>query len=101
MTGKFAWVRRPPVLLGGAISLLIVLAVYFWKDKFQKPPQIKKVVQQITMIQPAPPSPVEKTPEPEVKEKLEEEPEPEPEQIPEQEPEPAPSPEVSSEQPAA
>ena len=97
MKKKYAWLRRLPVLLGIAFSLLIMLGVYFLKDKFHKPPQAKKVVQQITMIQPPPPPPPpppeQKPPEPEVKEEKIEEPEPE------QEPEPAP--EESNEPPAA
>lgn len=88
MKKKYAWLRRLPVLLGIAFSILILVAVYVLKDKFQKPPQTKKVVQQITMLQPPPPPPPPppemKPPEPEVKEEKIEESEPE------QEPEPAP-----------
>jgi len=87
MKKKYAWLLRLPVLLGVAFSLLIMLAVYLLKDKFQKPPQTKKVVQQITMIQPPPPPPPPpemKPPEPEVKEEKIEEP------MPDKEPEPAP-----------
>ncbi|WP_347989123.1 TonB C-terminal domain-containing protein [Methylomonas sp. AM2-LC] len=89
MNKKYAWLlRRLPVVVGVIFSLLIVLAVCYFKDKFQKPPQSKKVVQQITMIQPPPPPPPPppemKPPEPEVKEEKIEEPEPE------KEPEPAP-----------
>lgn len=96
MKNKYAWLRRLPVLLGIGFSLLIVLAVFVLKDKFHKPPQTKKVVQQITMIQPPPPPPPpppeQKPPEPEVKEEKIEEPEPEPE--------PEPAPEESNEPPA-
>lgn len=89
MSKKYAWLRRLPVLLGIGFSLLLVLGIWLLKDKFQKPPQTKKMVQQITMLQPPPPPPPPpevKPPEPEVEEaKLEEpEPEPEPEPSPEQ-----------------
>ena len=94
MKTKFVWLRRWPVLLGIVLSLLVLIAIWVLKDKFQKPPQTKKVVQQITMIQPPPPPPPPpevKPPEPEVEEKIEEpEPEPEPEPAPE-EAEPAPA----------
>jgi len=96
MKKNYAWLRRLPVLLGIAISLLIVLGVWFLKDNFHKPPQTKKVVQQITMIQPPPPPPPPpeiKPPEPEIKEEKIEEP------IPDKEPEPAP--EEANEPPAA
>jgi protein TonB len=94
MKRKYAWLRRWPVLLGIGLSVLLVLGIWSLKDKFQKPPQTKKVVQQITMIQPPPPPPPPpevKPPEPEVQEKIEEpEPAPEPEPTPEEaEPEPA------------
>ncbi|MCQ8105765.1 energy transducer TonB [Methylomonas sp. SURF-2] len=86
MNKKYAWLRRLPVLLGVALTLLVVIAVYLLQDLFERPPQTKKVVQQITMIQPPPPPPPPevKPPEPEVEEEKIEEPEPEPE------PEPAP-----------
>lgn len=96
MRKNYAWLRRLPVLLGIAFSLLIVLGVWFLKDNFHKPPQTKKVVQQITMIQPPPPPPPPpeiKPPEPEIKEEKIEEP------IPDKEPEPAP--EEANEPPAA
>jgi len=96
MKKNYAWLRRLPVLLGIAFSLLIVLGVWFLKDNFHKPPQTKKVVQQITMIQPPPPPPPPpeiKPPEPEIKEEKIEEP------IPDKEPEPAP--EEANEPPAA
>jgi periplasmic protein TonB len=96
MKKNYSWLRRLPVLLGIAFSLLIVLGVWFLKDNFHKPPQTKKVVQQITMIQPPPPPPPPpeiKPPEPEIKEEKIEEP------IPDKEPEPAP--EEANEPPAA
>jgi protein TonB len=95
MKNNYAWLRRLPVLLGVAFSLLILVAVWVLKDRFQKPPHTKKVVQQITMIQPPPPAPTppeQKPPEPEIKEEKIEEP------VPEQEPEPAP--EEANEPPA-
>ena len=94
MNKKYTWLRRLPVLLGIGFTLLIVVAVFLLKDLFNKPPHTKKVVQQITMIQPPPPPPPPevKPPEPEVEEEKIEEPEPE------QEPEPAP--EESNEPPA-
>ncbi|MDO9163875.1 MAG: cell envelope integrity protein TolA [Methylococcaceae bacterium] len=96
MKKNYSWLRRLPVLLGIAFSLLIVLGVWFLKDNFHKPPQTKKVVQQITMIQPPPPPPPPpeiKQPEPEIKEEKIEEP------TPDKEPEPAP--EEANEPPAA
>lgn len=96
MKKNYSWLHRLPVLLGIAFSLLIVLGVWFLKDNFQKPPQTKKVVQQITMIQPPPPPPPPpeiKPPEPEIKEEKIDEP------IPDKEPEPAP--EEANEPPAA
>jgi periplasmic protein TonB len=95
MNKKNAWLRRLPVIVGAVFCLSILVAVYLLKDKFQKPPQTKKIVQQVTMIQPPPPPPPppeQKPPEPEVEEAKIEEPEPE------QEPEPAP--EESNEPPA-
>ncbi len=95
MKKKYAWLRRLPVLLGIGLSLLLLLAIYIVHSQFQKPPQTKKVVQQITMIQPPPPPPPPpevKPPEPEIKEEKLEEP------IPEKEPEPAP--EEANEPPA-
>ena len=87
MNKKYAWLRRLPVLIGIGFSLLIFLGVYLLQSQFHKPPQTKKVVQQITMIQPPPPPPPPPEtppPEQEVKEEKIEEPEPQ------QEPEPAP-----------
>lgn len=87
MDSKKKWLRYLPMILGAVLTVLIAVAVFILKDKFQKPPQTKKVVQQITMIQPPPPPPPPpevKPPEPEVEE--EKIPEPEPEK----EPEPAP-----------
>jgi TonB family protein len=97
MNNKYTWLRRLPVLLGLALCLLILMGVYFVKDKFHKPPQLKKVVQQITMIQPpAPPPPLpqeQKPQEPEVREEKIDEPEPmpEPAPVPDQSKEPTPA----------
>ncbi|ANE55439.1 TonB C-terminal domain-containing protein [Methylomonas sp. DH-1] len=94
MTNKYAWLRRLPVVLGIGLSLLIGLGVWWLADKFEKPPQTKKQVQQITMIQPPPPPPPppEQAPPPpeEIKEEKIEEPEPEPEPEPSPEPDEAP-----------
>ncbi len=97
MKSKYAWLRRTPVLVGIGLVLLVLVGIWLLKDKFQKPPQTKKVVQQITMVQPPPPPPPpppeQKPPEPEeVKEEKIEEPEPEPE--------PEPTPEQANEPPA-
>jgi len=86
--------RYLPLTLGIVLALVITVTVYFLKDMFQKPVQTKKVIQQITMIQPPPPPPPpppeEKPPEPEVKEEIPEpEPEKEPEPMPEEAEEPA------------
>jgi len=87
MKNKYAWLRRLPLLLGIGLGLLVALGVWWLTEKFEKPPQTKKVAQRITMIQPPPlppPPPEQKPPPEEVKEEKIEEPEPEPE------PEPAP-----------
>ncbi len=87
------WLRNLPLLIGIVLTLIIAVAVYFVQDMFQKPAQVKKQVQQITMIQPPPPPPPPEQKPPEAEpEKL---PEPEPE--PEKEPEPAPE---AAEEPA-
>lgn len=94
MNGQYAWWRSKPMLM--VLMLLLVLAIYGLKDKFKKPPQTKKLVQQITMIQPPPPpppmQPEPQQPMPEVEAEKIAEP------LPEQEPEPAPE---QNEQPAA
>ncbi len=89
------WLRHLPVLIGLALALAIVVAVYMLQDLFKKPVQQKKQVQQITMIQPPPPPP---PPPPEQKPP---EPEPEVEKLPEPEPElePEPKPEEAQEPP--
>ncbi|SMF95134.1 TonB family C-terminal domain-containing protein [Methylomagnum ishizawai] len=87
MDKKKTWLQRLPLLIGVGLSVLIAVGVFLLKDLFQKGPQTKRVVQQISVVQPPPPPPPEqKPPEPEVKEEKIEEPEPEPEK----EPEPAP-----------
>jgi TonB family protein len=95
MDKKKQWLRYLPVALGGVLALLIAVGVYFLKDLFQKPAQVKKQVQQITVVQPPPPPPPPpevKPPEPEVKEEKIEEPKPEPEPEPEAKQEDAPPP---------
>jgi protein TonB len=87
MNQKNKWLRRLPLIVGVVLSLVVATAVYLMKDLFQKGPQTKRVVQQISVVQPPPPPPPppeQKPPEPEVKEEKIEEPEPE------KEPEPAP-----------
>lgn len=86
MQSKNRWIRRLPLLMGILLSILVAVAVYVLKDRFQKGPQTKRVVQQITVLPPPPPPPPPeiKPPEPEIKQEKIEEPEPE------QEPEPAP-----------
>ncbi len=88
MNKKNQWLRRLPLLIGIVLSLVVATTVYLLKDLFQKGPQTKRVVQQISVLQPPPPPPPpppeQKPPEPEVKEEKIEEPEPE------KEPEPAP-----------
>lgn len=77
------FIRYLPLAAGVVLVLLIAVGVYFVKDMFQKPAQVKKQVQQITILQPPPPPPPPppeiKQPEPEIKEEKIEEPEPEPE----------------------
>lgn len=88
MKQKHFLLRNLPWAIGGLLTLLIAVAVYFLQGMFEKPAQTKKQIQQITMVQqppPPPPPPPEQKPPP---------PEPEPEKIsepePEKEPEPAP-----------
>lgn len=76
---------RAPLLVGLLLAVAIAIAVYVLRDKFQKPAQAKKQIQQITMIAPPPPPPPpeELPPPPEqIAEKIEA-PEPEPEAAPE------------------
>lgn len=89
MKQKIAWMPRLPVVLVIVLSLAMVAAIVVLRHSFQKPPHVKKIVQQLTMIQPPPPPPVaEQAPQPpEMKE------EPIEAEIPEQQPEPAPEPE--------
>jgi protein TonB len=93
MDTRKKWLKRLPLIIGGVLTLLIALGVYYLQGLFEKPLQAKKQIQQITVIQPPPPPP----PPPEQKPP---EPEPEPEKIPEPEPEEEPQPEPDeSEQP--
>ncbi|QSA98265.1 energy transducer TonB [Methylococcus sp. EFPC2] len=87
MTPKHRLLRHLPVAIGVVLILLVALAVWYFRDLFEKPAQTKKTVQQITVIQPPPPPPPppeQPPPPPEVKEEKIEEPEPEPEPEPEQ-----------------
>ena len=52
MKHKFIWLQSLPVLLGIIFSISIVLAIYQLQHQFQKPLHVKKIVQQLTMIQP-------------------------------------------------
>jgi periplasmic protein TonB len=92
MKNKYAWLRRLPVLVGIGFGLLTVLGVWWLASKVEKPPQSKKLVQQITMIQPPAPQPPEQQPaQPEeVKEEVVEVSEPAPEPEPSPEPDEAP-----------
>jgi TonB family protein len=86
MKKKHLWLRRLPMLIGLVLSLAVGVTVYLLRDLFQKAPTNKRVVQQISVVQPPPPPPpppVQKPPEPEIKEEKLPEPEPEPEKEPE------------------
>ncbi len=93
MDKKRIWLRRLPIILGSVLAILFAVGVYVLQSQFEKPVQIKKQVQQITVIQPPPPPPPppeQKPPEPEPEEKIPEpKPEPEPEPTPEESQEPA------------
>lgn len=84
------------MLIGVVLVIAVAVAIFFFRDLFQKAPSSKRTVQQITVVQPPPPPPPppppeQKPPEPEIKEEKIEEPKPEePEPEPEQEPEPEP-----------
>lgn len=88
------YLRYLPFAIGGVLVALIGVGVFFLQDMFEKPAQTKKMVQQVTLIQPPPPPPppppLEKPPEPEVKQEKIEEPEPEkePDKAPEKAEEP-------------
>lgn len=87
------WLRHLPLILAGVLAVVIGGLVYWFQGQFDKPPQAKKQVQQVTIIQPPPPPP---PPPPEQKPP---EPEPEPEKIEEPEPEPEPTPEEPADEP--
>jgi outer membrane biosynthesis protein TonB len=86
---------RLPLIFGLALLVLMAVTVYLVKDDFSKPPQTKKHVQQLTLIQTVvtPPPPVEKpaelTPEVQEQQMAETEIQPEPEPSPEKAEEPA------------
>jgi TonB family protein len=85
---KHPWLRRLPLLIGMVLVIAVAVAIFYFRDLFQKAPSTKRTIQQITVVQPPPPPPPppeQKLPEPEVKEEKIEEPEPEPEQQPEPE----------------
>jgi TonB family protein len=88
MNKKRRLIQYLPAAIGVLLVVLIGVGIYLVRDIFEKPPQSKKQIQQISVVQPPPPPPPpqEKPPEPEIKEEKIEEPEPEPEK----EPEPAP-----------
>ncbi|MGI9210866.1 MAG: TonB family protein [Methylococcaceae bacterium] len=94
MNAKHIWLKRLPLIVGVLLSVLVAVLLYLLKDHFHKGPQMKRVVQQISVIPPPPPPPPPeiKPPEPEVvePEKIEE---------PKPEPEPEPAPEASDEPP--
>ncbi|WP_024298152.1 energy transducer TonB family protein [Methylomicrobium lacus] len=94
MDQRKKWLKRLPLIIGGVLTLLIAVGVYYIQGLFEKPLQAKKQVQQITVLQPPPPPP----PPPEQKPP---EPEPEPEKVPEPEPEeePAPAPDEAEQPP--
>jgi len=92
---KTKWLRHVPMLLAGGLAIVIAALVYWFQGQFEKAPQTKKQVQQVTIIQPPPPPP---PPPPEQKPP---EPEPEPEKIEESEPEPEPVPEAPADEPPA
>ncbi len=87
---------RLPLLIGLGFSVLLAISLYWLKTHTSKNPQMKRVVQHISVIQPPPPPP----PPPEIKPP---EPEQEPEKMeapqPEPEPEPAPAPEPADQPP--
>lgn len=81
------YLRYLPALVGSfAVVLAVGVVVYFIVSFLQdKPSNPKKMVQQITLIQPPPPPPpVEKPPEPEVKQEVDI---PKPEETPQDQPE--------------
>ena len=89
MKFKPAWLPRLPVLLGVVCSLAIVAAIYVLRHNFQKPPHVKKMLQQLTMIQTPPPPPLPQEPTPQPAEMTTE---PLEAEIPETAPEPPPEP---------
>jgi len=87
MSGKKNWKRYAPNIIGGLLVTLVAIGlIAFVQNMLNKPVSTKKMVQQITLIQPPPPPPkIEKPPEPEIKEEVNV---PEPEDTPEEMPDP-------------
>jgi protein TonB len=87
MSGKKNWKRYAPNIIGGLLVMLVAVSlIMFVRNMLDKPVSTKKMVQQITLIQPPPPPPkLEKPPEPEIKEEVNV---PEPENTPEEMPDP-------------
>lgn len=81
--------HRKFVIYGIGVLILALVAggIYFLIQYFEKPPQARKQVQQISLIKPPPPPPPEEPPPPPPPE--EEVDIPEPEELPEELPEPA------------
>lgn len=84
MSGRRNLKRYAPVLAGGLVVVLVGAGlVAFVKSMLVTPSPSKKMIQQISLIQPPPPPKIEKPPEPEIKEEVKlEEPEPTPEEAP-------------------
>lgn len=80
-------IRYMPALIGVGVVLIIATGVIFFvKNMLDEPVNTKKMVQQISLIQPPPPPPpekIEKPPEPEIEDKVEvDEPEDVPDNMP-------------------
>lgn len=87
MDKKKKLLRHLPAAAGLVLVVLIGVGAWVMKDLFQKQPQAKRQVQQVTLLAPPPPPPppeVKPPPPPEVKEEKVEEP------VPEKEPDKAP-----------
>lgn len=94
MNRKSGYARHVPRVLAVCVVALVAFGlVYFIQGMLDKPANTKKMVQQITLIQPPPPPPpppkLEEPPPPEVKEEIVKE-EPTPEETPQESDEPPP-----------